>query len=192
MRTSSPQIPNGPRRGSTLLEFVLAGSFIFIPLVTGLSTVGMSMLMSNQVVALNRTAGHMFSMGVDFSQTANRNLLIAVAGNLNITSAGGNGVVILTEIEGTGNNQAVCERRLVIGNASLRASSFVNPSSAVLDSAGNVTNLNDASANADSLSSWMPISQGQVVYLAETYFSTANFDWTGFLTGTGIYDKAIF
>ena len=180
------------RRGSTLLEFALAGSFIFVPLLAGVSTVGMSALEAMQVVELNRSAGHMFATGVDFSQAANRNLLIAVAGSLNITGAGGTGVIILSEIDGTGNNNAVCSRRLVIGNAALHTSNYVNPASNLIDAGGNVTNVNDPSANANGFTAMMPMAQGQVNYLAETYFSTSNFDWIHFLTGTSIYAKAVF
>jgi hypothetical protein len=186
MRNSGPK-----KSGSTLLEFVLAGSFIFLPLLTGTVTVGMSMLRSLQVAALNRSAGHMFASGMDFSQSANRNLLLSIAGDLNISDAGGSGVVILSEIDGTGTNQAVCTRQYVIGNAALRASSFATP--AGIDSGGNVINVNEASANTAGFTpAVMPMSQGDVAYVAETYFSTSDYDWTGFLTGTGIYTRAIF
>jgi hypothetical protein len=181
------------RRGSTLLEFVLAGSFVFLPLLAGCSTVGMSMLRSIQVVELNRDAGHMFSEGVDFSQAGNRNILLKIASGLGITDGGGQGVIILSEIDGTGSNAAVCSRRIVIGNAALRASFYVNPSSAVVDSSGAVTNLNDPSANANSFtSSVMPMNAGDVAYVAETYLSTSAYDWTGVLSGTGIYTKSVF
>ncbi len=180
-------------RGSSLLEFVLAASFVFLPLLAGTASVGMSMVRSIDVVALNRDAGHMFAEGVDFSQPANRNILLVIAGTLGITNTGGNGVIILSEIDGTGTNTAVCARQYVIGNAALRASSYVNPSSSLLDSSGAVTNLNDPSANAAAFTpAVMPMNAGDVAYLAETFVSTSTYDWTGFLTGTGVYTKSIF
>jgi len=180
------------QRGSTLLEFALAGSFIFVPILLGLSTVGMSLLISERVVALNRNATHMFATGLDFSVAANVNLLIKSAGTLNISASGGQGVVILSEIQGTSNNAAVCVRQFVIGNPALRSSSYVNPKAAVLDSGGNVTNLSDPSANAASFLALMPLANGQTAYLGETYFSTAQFDLAGLLKGTGIYRKVVF
>src|SRR5580658_9512488 len=93
------------RRGSTLIEFVLAGSFVFLPLLVGTVAIGMAMIRSIQVTALNRDAGHMFSQGIDFSQAVNQNLLNNISGELNLT--GGSGVVILSEIVATGPNQAV-------------------------------------------------------------------------------------
>jgi hypothetical protein len=184
---------NRGRSGSTLLEFALAGTFVFLPLLVGCATVGMAMLKSIQVVEVNRAAGHMFSQGVDFSQAGNKNILLQIASGLGITAGGGQGVIILSEIDGTGANAAVCSRRIVVGNPALHASNYVNPSSSLLDSSGAVTNLNDPSANAASFTpSVMPMSSGSVAYLAETYLSTSQYDWTGILTGTGIYTKSVF
>jgi hypothetical protein len=36
------------------------------------------------------------------------------------------------------------------------------------------------------------MNSGDVAYLAETYVRTSGYDWTGFLTGTGVYSKSIF
>jgi hypothetical protein len=178
----------GKERGSTLIEFVLAGSFIFVPLLVGSVAVGMSMIRSIQVTALNRDAGHLFASGVDFSQTANQNLLINIAGDLNITAAGGNGVVILSEIDGTGADQAVIARRLVIGNSSLRASSYGTPDT--VDSSGNVTA--DASATAVNFTpAVIPMVSGQIAYVAETYFSTTDYNLGGMMPN-GIYVWTVF
>lgn len=188
----TPLCTNQRRRGSTLLEFALAGAFIFAPMLIGLSTVGMSALRSMQVIALNRNAGHMFAMGVDFSQAGNKDILQKISGSLQVTDAAGKGVMILSEIAGTGNNQAVCTRQFVFGNTALRQSSYTNPAPRLLDGAGNVTNMSDPSASANAFAAIMPIAQGQTAYVAETYFSTAEYDWTGFLNGTGVYAKAVF
>jgi hypothetical protein len=145
------------------------------------------------VVGLNRDAGRLFSAGVDFSETSSQSLLVKIAGGLNITPTGGNGVVILSEFDGTGPNQAVCSRRIVVGNASLKSSSYANPSASLLDEDGNVTNVSDPSAQVNaSFMSLLPMTQGQVAYMVETYFSTSQYDWAGLLNGTGIYAKAIF
>jgi len=181
-----------PRRGSTLVEFALAGSFIFVPLLVGTVAVGMSMVRSIEVTALNRDVGHMFASGVDFSQAANQNLLVRIAGTLDITASGGNGVVILSEIAGTGNNNAVFEMRQIVGNASLRASNFGTPGSGILDAGGNVTDTSDPSANANAFtSSVMPLANGQIAYVAETYFSTSDYNLGGLLPN-GIYVWAVF
>jgi hypothetical protein len=177
------------RRGSTLIEFVLAGSFVFLPLLVGTVAVGMAMIRSIQVNALNRDAGHMFSQGIDFSQAANQNLLVKIAGDLNITPTGGDGVVILSEIVGgPGVNQAVIAQRLVVGNASLRASNYGTPDT--IDSGGNVTS--DPSATAINFTpAVMSMAPGQIAYVAETYFETSDVSLAGLLPH-GIYVTAVF
>jgi hypothetical protein len=176
------------RSGSTLIEFVLAGSFIFVPLLVGAVAVGMSMIRSIQVTGLNRDAGHLFSSGVDFSQTVNQNLLVKIAGDLNITPTGGDGVVILSEIVGTGPNQATITTRQVIGNASLRASSYGTPDT--INSSGNVTA--DSSAVAVNFTpAVIPMVSGQIAYVAETYFSTTDYNLGGMMPN-GIYVWTVF
>jgi hypothetical protein len=195
MRAATKDRTKG-KRGSTLIEFALAGSFIFVPLLVGTVAVGMSMVRSFEATALNRDAGHLFASGVDFSQTANQNLLVNIAGDLGtnpgFTPTGGNGVVILSEIVGTGVNQAVIAKQLVIGNASLRASSFGTPNPSLMNSDGSVSNTSDPSANADAFTpAIMQMAQGQIAYVAETYFSTSDYNLAGLLPN-GIHVWAVF
>jgi hypothetical protein len=189
MRVQTRYSAEGKKRGSTLIEFVLAGSFIFMPLLVGTVSIGMSMIRSIQVTALNRDVGHLFAGGVDFSQAANQNLLVNIAGDLSISSAGGNGVVILSEIDGTGANQAVISRRLVIGNASLRASSYGTPD--MTDASGNVTATDSSASAVNFTPSVIPMVQGQVAYVAETYFSTSDYNFAGMMPN-GIYVWTVF
>lgn len=173
-----------------MIEFALASSFIILPLLIGTGTVGMSVLESIRVDALNRNAGHLYARGVDFSQTANRNMILQIAAPLNITNTGGTGVIVFSEIEGTGSGHAVCTARLVIGNPAVWASSFCNPT--LIDSAGNVDYTNDPGAAADSFLSVLPLGSGDIAWLTETYFSTAQYAWPGLLPSSGIYTRAIF
>lgn len=178
------------RRGSTLLEFVLVGIFIFVPLTLGTASVGMTLARSILVCELNRNAGRMLAQGTDFSQAAGRALLLRLAKGLNITDTGGDGVVILSVIQSTGAGQAVCTRRYVIGNAALRSSSYVNPQR--IDTSGAVDYLNDPAANANAVLSLLPMSAGETCFLVETYYRSSDFDWAGFWTGKGTYMTAVF
>jgi Flp pilus assembly protein TadG len=99
--------PKRGRRGSAILEFTLAGTFIFLPILAGLATVGMSMVTAMQVASLNSTAAQMLASGVDFTEAANQNILLTVAGNLNTSTSGG-GIVILSQISYTPENGYVC------------------------------------------------------------------------------------
>jgi hypothetical protein len=175
-------------KGSTILEFALAGTFLLLPLTIGTATVGLSILESIHVVELNRDAAHMFARGVDFSQTANQNLLLELGNGLNISASGGNGVVILSEIDAIGGGQAVCARRLVIGNAALRASDFATPKK-FTDQSGTV-DITDPSAQANSFLNVLAMSAGDKAYVAETYFQ--GFSWTGWFTSSGMYTRSIF
>jgi len=166
------------------------GTFIAIPLVLGTMTVGMTLARTLLVYHLNRSAGHMFARGVDFSQPANRALLVRMANGLNITDSGGTGVIILSEIDVTDTGQAVCSRRLMIGNAGLRPSNFANPT--LIDSSGNVDYTHDSGANANTFLALMPMAAGEIAYVVETYVSSADYDWAGFLTGNATYTYGVF
>lgn len=113
-----------------------------------------------------------------------------MASGMNITDSGGSGVIMFSEIDYTNAGQAVCSRRLVIGNAGLRTSSFANPR--VIDSSGNVDYTHDSGAAANAFLAVMPMSPGDVAYVVEAYVSSADYDWAGFLTGNGTYTYGVF
>jgi len=187
IRNSGEKPFQSRRRGSAIVEFTLAATFMFVPIMAGLGTVGISVIRGMEVAGVNSSAGQMFSSGVDFTNATNVNILIQVAGNLGLSASGGNGVVILSELEGTSAG-AVCTQQIIIGNAGLRSSSYVNPTD--VNSSGDVTNLNDPSAQVGSN---LPItlSAGQTVYLAETYFNNSLYAFSS-AGGTGIYMMNIF
>ena len=186
----------GRRRfaGSAILEFVLAGTFVLLPLIFGTATVGLALLENLHVVQLNRDAGNLFARGTDFSVPANRSVLLQLANGLNISDSGGDGVIVLSVIQCTAAGQAVCSRRLVIGNPSLATSGggsrFVNPKKFV--GTDGTVNTADPSADADSFLAVFNMNPGETVYIAETYFRTNSYDLPGLLTNTGIYTKSFF
>jgi hypothetical protein len=167
----------------------LAGFFVLIPMAIGLATVGMTMVRSIRVFHLSRDAGRMFARDIDFSQTANRALLLKLANGLTITDTGGKGVLILSLIQCTATNQAYCVRRFVVGNAALRASSFCTPTKIAAD--GTVDYTHDAASNASSFLTRLSMSTGDTAYVVETYFSSAEFDGADFL-GNGTYVLSVF
>jgi hypothetical protein len=168
------------RRGSAVLEFTLAGTFIFLPMLAGLATVGMSMVTAVQVSGLNASAGQMFASGVDFTLPANQSILQTVAGSLNTSTSGG-GIVILSEIAYTTDNGYVCSTQISvsIGNSSQGQGTSQYAPGQVVSSA---------------FTALMPMANGQVAYVAETYYNNPQYAWAfapaG--TGTGIYAKAMF
>jgi hypothetical protein len=140
------------QRGSTILEFA-----IVVPCLTLLffGTVGLGLMMGRyiQAVQLNRDVAHMYSDGIDFSQSTAQNIVVQLAAGTGMTTSGGNGVVILSQIETvyagdctasgvspcTNQGLPVLTQRIVIGNSSLRSSQFGTPSSTILDASGNIS-----------------------------------------------------
>ena len=77
-------------RGSAVIEFLLCASFFLIPLLMGSVVIGMDLIYAVQVTEVCRDAAHMYSYGIDFSQTGNQNELLKIAQGLNMTATGGN------------------------------------------------------------------------------------------------------
>ena len=178
------------RRGNTLVEFGLVTAFILIPLTLGVMTIGMTLARTVRIYQLTRDAAHMFARGVDFASAGNRNLIVRMASGLNLTDSGGDGVIIFSQLEGDNNGQPVCTRRLVIGNAGLRASKYASPTQ--IDGQGNVDYAHDQAAKAPSFTGIMALSPGEDTYVVETYFNSPGYDWSGFWSGHGTYSMAVF
>ena len=162
------------RRGSALIEFTLVGTFIFLPLLAGLASVGMNMVTAMQAANLNSSAGQMFSSGQwDAGQL--QTMLPAMAGTLNSTSPGVGGVVILSEIQNTSNGY-ICTQLtpITIGNGGATGASKYCQAGAVNPPFNMVV--------------------GQTAFIAETYYINPNLAWVFARAGTsnGIYEVAVF
>jgi Flp pilus assembly protein TadG len=150
---TNTQIRFVKQRGSTILEFA-----IVVPCLAMLffGTVGLGLMLGRyiQAVQVNRDVAHMYSDGVDFTQTTPQNIIIQqLAAGTGMTATGGNGVVIFSQIETVYSvdcsaagispcaNQGlpVFTQRIVVGNSSLRSSQFGTPNSALLDAEGNIS-----------------------------------------------------
>lgn len=174
---------------------------------------GFDLIRAMQVTQVCRDAGHMYSYGVDFSQSAYQNLLISLAPGLNMTATGGSGVVILSTVTYIDSNdciaggylattsscanlnQTVFTRRVVVGNAGLHTSAFGTPSSGDMDSSGNISSagyLNNSNDRAVGFSGLIPLSSGQFSYMSEMYEQSPNLSWWSYL-GTAWADaRSIF
>lgn len=144
---------NRKESGSTLVEFgIMAPSLIL--LFFGTTGLGIMMGRYSQAVQVARDVAHMYSDGVDFSVTANQNIVTQqLASGTGITNTGGNGVIILSQIRSiyavdctaaavspcTNQGLPVFTQRMTFGNTALRTSSFGTPSSSILDAQGNIS-----------------------------------------------------
>ena len=84
---------------------------------------------------------------------------------------------------------------LVVGNADLFTSRFGTPSGSIVGADGSIASmdfLKNTSARGQGFTTLLPMTGGEFAYLTETYFSSPDLDWRGYLTGTGVYERAIF
>jgi Flp pilus assembly protein TadG len=141
------------QRGSTILEFAIVVPCLVL-LLFGSTGIGVMMGRYSQAVQVARDVAHMYSDGVDFTQSSNQNIVIQqLAAGTGMTATAGNGVVILSQIKTayasdctaagvspcTNQGLPVFVQRVAFGNAALRASNYGTPSSTILDAAGNIS-----------------------------------------------------
>lgn len=219
--------PRSGQRGSTIVEFSIIAPCLVL-LFFGSIGLGIMMGRYVQAVQVARDIAHMYSNGVDFSQTANRNIVTQqLANGVGMTNNGGNGVVVLSKISTvyqadcdaagfptncTNINLPVFTQRVVIGNSTLRASTYGTPASTILDAAGNIapsvyitnsnatvrttgfeTALDNAVQRATGSAPTPPAqSQGDIAYVAEVFFQYPDISFLGWSTAGGAYASFVF
>ena len=204
-----PRMPQHNERGSALIEFLLCMAFMIVPLLLGTTVLGLNLVREIQVTEVCRDATHMYSQGVDFTQTSYQTELFKIAQGLNITTNGGNGVIILSTItyvdsticaaggysnsNCTNLNQNVFTNQVVIGNSALRASAYGTPpvDSTNSDNVSETNYLTSTSARASNFS-LIPLAAYQYAYVGEVYFTTPDLSWWGPLGTTGISARFVF
>ena len=168
-------------RGNSILEFALLGPLLIV-MSLGLITTGMALNRYLTVIQVARNAGNMYSREVDFSIDQNKQLLVRSAGGLNMTTAGGQGVIYLSMVTKASTPGSVNEGRLVIverfviGNPSVASSTVGTPLSNIWPDpscrvpCGDVNNYEEQlSARATLPSSMTTIQQDEFVFVAEVF-----------------------
>ena len=206
--------PRAREKGSTILEFAIV-SIVLVPLFFGMVGSGIILGRSIEVVQICRDLGHMYAKGIDFSQVANQNIAVTLATGTGMTTNGGNAVVILSQVIlvyqadcNAGNHPADCGNlnknvfisRIVIGNASLRASNYGTPSAGIVNASGNIAAtdyLTNSSAVANNIgnelsAAGLTLVQGDVVWMTEVHATSPDVSFLGSSGSTGIYAKAIY
>jgi hypothetical protein len=183
--------------GTASLRLYVLGAIFLIPLSIGIVLVTNNASQSEHAYQISHDVGSMYSQGVDFSQSANQNIALSVAEGIGIDMQGGKGVLILSKIrvvhpsdcptdavaKCSNKGYPVVTERYVLGNRSLRASSFGTPAS--LDPAsGKVRDwANDLSARAANFAS--SLKPGEVTYAAECYVTSPE-------SPSGVYSRTMF
>jgi len=206
------------RQGSAYVEFVLVGTFLLVPLILGLLSIGFTLSRSLQAAQLTRDIGRMFVRGVDFSEQANQDLItgsasrpnlpplargLGMAGNGGNATGGtaGNGVLVLSTLTrlattcGCGNaGRIVLSRRVVVGNKDLHTSPYGNPTADLVNSqTGAIRDYaHQAAARADGFSSVVNLSSGELGYLVESRFNFPDLALAGVLANPGVSWQVVF
>jgi hypothetical protein len=182
---------------TTLIRLCVLGAIFLIPLTIGVVLLTNSASRSDHAYRLSHDVGSMYAQGLDFSQGANQNIALSVAEGIGIDIQGGKGVLILSKIRVvhpsdcpadaaqrcTNKGYPVVTERYVLGDRSLRPSSFGTPAS--LDPAsGKVLDwTNDQSARASNFAS--SLKPGEVTYAAECYLTSPE-------SRGGVYSRTMF
>jgi hypothetical protein len=195
------------RRGSAATEFAFS-LLVLVPAVIGVFVMGFRVTDAIQTVQVARDTARMSARGIDFSVTANQDLVVRLSSGLNMTRTGGEGVVIISKVLLVGHDQcqagglsdAACTninlpvfiRRIVIGNSGLRASNHGTPSPGLIDSSGYVSNYltNTTTRAVGGFSALMPnMVPGDEAFMAEAYFASPGSVMFG---SAGSYSRSIF
>lgn len=184
---------NPRERGTALIEFVLCTGLIIVPVFFGVIVTGLSLITANQVTEVCRDTGHMYAYGVDLSQATSKSLVATqLAAGLSMSPSGsGNGVIhlsTLTYVDATSctaaglkpnhgqcpnMDQIVVVKRLVIGNPSVRASTYApNITPGIVTSSGNIGSadyLTDGTVLAPAFANSISLTVGQYAYLSEMF-----------------------
>jgi hypothetical protein len=204
--------------GSAVIEFALVAPALII-LFFGTAGFGVMMGRYIQAVQVCRDLAHMYSDGIDFSQTGYQNIAIQLAQGTGMTATGGNGVTIFSQVmtvyqadcnaAGYQNTcgslgQSVFTQRLYIGNQSLRSSTFGTPNPALLNSQGNISPSvylqdTDSSVIANGFTALVTaagetggLPEGEYAYMVEVYFAYPDLSYLGNSTAGGAYVRFIF
>jgi len=137
-------------RGVAIIEFSLA-MLVLVPALLGTIGIGLNLVQYLQTVQLARDAGYMYARQVDFTQTANQTLIAGLGANVGLTTSSSTSKAVLILSQVTYVDSALCQsdnkwnnttntsngctnyqkwvfaQRIVIGDSTVRSSSFGSP-----------------------------------------------------------------
>jgi len=137
-------------RGVAVIEFAFAMLFL-VPMLVGTIGIGLNLVQHLRTVQLARDVGYMYARQVDFTQTANQTVAVGLGASLGMTASAStsNAVLLLSTV--TYVDSAMCQsdnkwntttntsngctnyqkwvfsQRIVIGDPTVRSSSFGSP-----------------------------------------------------------------
>lgn len=179
-----------------------------VPMLLGIVGVGLQLGRTLSATQVTRDVAHMYALGADFSLQGAKNIAGALSRDFSLTNSG-TAVLILSRIvkvyqaDCTANNMSNCPnlnqtvfaQRIVIGNSTLRNSSFGTPPSHYIDTAGNIKAadyLKQSDLVAAGFGSVLSLQQNESARVVEGYFSMPELNLTGTPNGGGYYVRLLF
>jgi hypothetical protein len=183
--------------GEKSIRLYALGAIFLVPLSIGVLLVSSNASQNDNAYQISHDVASMYAQGLDFSQRANQDIALSVADGRGIDVRGGRGVLILSKIRVVhasdcaesaaakcGNKgYAVVTQRYVLGDQTLRASSFGTPK-AVDQLSGEVRDwANDRSARAADFPT--NLKAGEFTYAAECFLTSPE-------SHNGVYSRTMF
>jgi hypothetical protein len=186
--------PLGSARGSAMIEAALVLA-LGIPLLLGVTGIGLRLGRTLQATQLTRDIGHMYALGTDFTLSGSQQIASTLSRGSTLTATG-NAVLILSRVvkvfqtdctaAGLSNcpnlNQPVVAQRVVLGNAGLRSSKYGTPPAIYVDAKGNILSSDyckQPTLIAGGFDSVLSLQQGQSAWMVEGYFSMPDLNLMG-------------
>jgi hypothetical protein len=191
-----------------MVELALAVTVLF-PILLGVGAIGIRLGRTLQATQATRDIAHMYALGADFSLPGTQALASTLSREYNLSSTG-KAVLLFSRImkvqqvdcDGAGLhtcpnlNLPVFTQRIVMGNPSVRSSSFGTPLSAYIGASGTISSVNycqESSLIANGFNSVLSLSPGQSTTMVEGYFSMPDINFLGFPdSGGGYYVRFLF
>jgi len=207
---SSP-VKRPDERGVSILEFALV-VFPMLLMMFGVVVIGVDLGRAVQVEQICRDADSMFSRGAPLYSTSGQTFLVQLGQNMNLQLAGGDGLIILSEVQSVPDpsacgapgsaNYATCTtfinvlvQRIYIGNTAITGSAtrFPTAGSVSYNSLDQVNNYTtDPNAIIGNFGASLQLKQNEESYVAEAYFQTNSVGLGSIQTSPGIYAQAFF
>jgi hypothetical protein len=203
--------------GATVLEFTLSLS-VLIPLLIGVYVFGFRLVRNQQTDQITRDLAHMYSRGVDFTQSGAATEAATLANQFGLTSTGTSVVIFSTvtletaaacnAATGSNNctnlNKPVFTQQVAIGNTTANSSAYGTPvSNGVLPATSGVSNdySTNVSSSAQATNTWavaynfgtvITLTSGQFAYMVEMFNNTPDLNVPGLTGSPQVYSRAIF
>ena len=182
-----------------------------VPLLFGVSEIGIRLGRSLEAMQLTRDVAHMYALGADFTGSGSQAIAAQLGRSFKITSTG-DSVLIFSRIvrvyqadcdaaslpNCANVNKTVFAQRIVLGNRSLRTSAFGTPPSTYINAQGNIDSTDyyrytPLVANGFTSVMTRQLDRGQAAWVVEGYFPMPELDFLRSGTDSrGYYVRFIF